>query len=72
MEKTVIDYYMNLPSTLFIYLKCQRKEMLATNSQRPMRFIILQKITAATVLINVATIAGPTIAVGFTLPYWLR
>lgn len=35
-------------------------------------FIILQKIIATIVLTNVATIAGPTIAAGFTLPYWLR
>ncbi len=34
--------------------------------------MILQYITAATVLTAVATIPAPTIAVGFTLPYWLR
>ena len=34
--------------------------------------IILQYITAAIVLTAVAAIPGPTIAAGFTLPYWLR
>lgn len=34
--------------------------------------MILQKMTAATVLVKVATIPGPTIAAGFPLPYWLR
>lgn len=34
--------------------------------------ITLQNKTPATVLTAVARIAGPTIAVRFTLPYWLR
>ena len=40
----------------------------------PLRFlsIILQYTIATNVLTAVATIPGPTIAVGFTLPYWLR
>ena len=40
----------------------------------PPRFpsIILQYITATSVLTAVAAIPGPTIAAGFTLPYWLR
>ncbi len=33
---------------------------------------ILQNNTAAAVLTAIAAIAGPTMAVGFTLPYWLR
>ena len=33
---------------------------------------ILQYTTAASVLTAVAAIPGPTIAAGFTLPYWLR
>ena len=33
--------------------------------------IVLQYMTAATVLTAVATIAAPTIAAGFVLPYWL-
>lgn len=33
--------------------------------------ITLQKTTPASVLTAVARIAGPTMAVGFTLPYWL-
>ena len=32
----------------------------------------LQNNTPTAVLIRVATMAGPTIPVGFTLPYWLR
>ena len=32
----------------------------------------LQKITPVNVLIAVASIAGPMISAGFTLPYWLR
>ena len=32
----------------------------------------LQKTIAAAVLISVAATAGPTIAAGFPLPYWLR
>ena len=34
--------------------------------------INLQKKAAKMVLMTVATIAGPTISAGFTLPYWLR
>jgi len=34
--------------------------------------MILQNIIAVPVLIAVATIPAPTIAVGSTLPYWLR
>lgn len=34
--------------------------------------LILQKRTAVNVLTAVARMAGPVIAAGFTLPYWLR
>jgi len=34
--------------------------------------ITLQNTTAASVLAMVAAIAGPTIAAGLLLPYWLR
>ena len=40
---------------------------------QPLHFSIhLQNKTAATVLAAVAASAGPTMAVGCTLPYWLR
>lgn len=39
---------------------------------RPFRHMSLQNRTPTAVLTQVAAMAGPTIAVGSTLPYWLR
>ena len=50
-------------SVSFVILQC---------TARTYRSMTLQNITATTVLIKVAARAGPTMAVGFTLPYWLR
>lgn len=49
-----------------------RTEQESTSYYFPFLSIILQNITATPVLTAVAAIAGPTMAVGFTLPYWLR
>lgn len=75
-----IGYHILSNKTIFLYfILCIFQNTFKIGqmkSEEPytLRFpsIILQYTTATTVLTAVATIPGPTIAAGFTLPYWLR
>ena len=57
---------------LYLCIVCEFPLLGPTISCSFFLFIPIQKITATPVLAAVARMAGPVMAAGFTLPYWLR